>query len=202
MKTKTADKFFDSIDFVSIISTVKGIYTSDGSMSTLLDFERVLDDADLYAFKNWLKGELVQGPDLGRYSATCVFMWPYKLMPDPNGAMRLVKIGCKVEFAKSQIKVPVEVTNYDDFIPGGKFPKMVERPVWFVKIEIPLELMDNIKEGSIDLADSTIDLSDIEDAYDEDLDKQVNSDEDDNTDEAMNSGMQQPPAQPPMQQGL
>jgi hypothetical protein len=30
--------------------------------------------------------------------------------------------------------------------------------------------MDDIKEGSIDLADQTIDLSDIEDAYDEDLD--------------------------------
>jgi hypothetical protein len=30
--------------------------------------------------------------------------------------------------------------------------------------------MDDIKEGSIDLADSTIDLSEIEDAYNEDLD--------------------------------
>ena len=40
---KTADKFFDDVDYVSIISTIKGIYTSNGSMSVLLDFERVLD---------------------------------------------------------------------------------------------------------------------------------------------------------------
>lgn len=171
MKIKAPDKFFKNIDFISIVDTIKGIYTSDGSMSVLLDFERVLDDADLYAFKNWLKGELVQGPDLGRYSATCVFMWPAKLMPDPRGAMRLVKIGCKVEFAKSKIKVPIKVENEDDFVPGTHYPKMVERPVWYVKIEVPLELMDDIKEGSIELADRTIDLSDIEDAYDEDLDK-------------------------------
>lgn len=172
MTKKVADNFFNDIDFVSIISTVKGIYTSDGSMSTVLDFERVLDEADLYAFRNWISGELVQGPDVGRYSVTCTFMWPYDLMPDPRGAKRLVNIGCKVEFAKSQIEVPVEVLDYDDFVPGTRYPKMHKRKVWFVRIEIPLELMDNIKEGSIDLADSTIDLEEIEDAYSKDLDKE------------------------------
>jgi hypothetical protein len=104
-------------------------------------------------------------------------MWPYKMMPDPKGAVRLLKIGCKVEFAKSEIKVPVEVTSYDDLVPGGNYPKMKERKVWFVKIEIPLDLMDSIKEGSIDLADSTIDLADIDDAYNEDLDKDASQKE-------------------------
>lgn len=170
MKTLSADKFFNDIDFISIVDTIKGIYMSDGSMSTLLDFERVLDEADLYAFKNWLIGELVQGPVNGRYSTTCTFMWPYKLMPDPRGALRLINIGCKVKIAKSNLEVPVEVKDYEDFVPGTRYPKMKERKVWFVEIEIPLELMDNIKEGSIDLADSTIDLSELDDAYDEDLD--------------------------------
>ena len=172
MVHKVADDWFNDVDFVSIVSTVKGIYTSDGSMSILLDFERVLDNADLYANKNWLLGELVQGPNVGRYDVTCVFMWPYKLMPDPRGAKRLLALGCKVEFAKSEIKVPIEITNYDDFVPGTKYPRMSQRKIWFVKITIPLDLMDEIKEGSIDIAGQTIDLEDIEDAYDEDLDKQ------------------------------
>ena len=47
---------------------------------------------------------------------------------------------------------------------------MVKKKVWYVEIVIPFELMDDIKEGTIDLADQTIDLSEIEDAYDEDLD--------------------------------
>ena len=170
MKTLPADKFFNDIDFVSIVDTIKNIYASDGSMSTLLDFERVLDEADLYAFKNWKYGELVQGPDVGRYSAKCIFMWPHKLMPDPRGGMRLYNVGCKVNFGKGEIKVPVEVQDYDDFNPGTRYPKMHKRKVWFVEITIPFELMEDIKEGSIDLADQTIDLSEIEDAYDEDLD--------------------------------
>lgn len=169
---KVADNFFDNVNFVSIVDTVKGIMTSDGTMSVLLDFERVLDDADIYAFKNWINGELVDGPDIGRYSVKCTFMWPYKLMPDPSAAKRLLTLGCRVKFAKTNIKVPMEVTNYDDFVQGTMFPKMVSRKVWLVNIEIPLELMDSIKEGSIDLEDQTIDLQDIDDAYDEDLDKE------------------------------
>ena len=161
MKSLPADKFFNDIDFVSIVDTIKNVYMSDGSMSTLLDYERVLDEADLYAYKNWKHGELVQGPDLGRYSAKCIFMWPYKLMPDPRGALRLIKIGCKVAFGKGEIEVPVEVTDYEDFVPGTRYPKMHKRKVWFVEIVIPYELMDDIKEGSIDLAGKTIDLSEI-----------------------------------------
>lgn len=172
MTKQVADKFFDDINFVSIVSTVKGIMTSDGSMSILLDFERVLDDSDLYAFKNWEQGELVQGPKVGRYSVSCTFMWPCKLMPDPRGAKRLHSLGCKVKFYKTKIKVPVKVTNYDDFVQGTMYPKMEERKVWLINIEVPLELMDSIKNGSIDLEDQTIDLREIDDAYDEDLDKE------------------------------
>lgn len=196
MKNKSVNKFFSDIDFISIVDNIKGIYTSDGSMSNLLDFERVLSEADLYAFKNWMTGELVQGPDVGRYTTSCVFMWPYKMMPDPKGAVRLLNIGCKVEFAKSKIKVPIKVTNYDDFQPGGNYPKMVDRPVWFVRITMPLELMDDIKEGSIDLADSQIDLADLDDAYDEDLDKQTTEEDQDQSQEQDMLGMESPQAPP------
>jgi len=172
MGIKRADHFFNDVNFVSIVDNVKGIFTSDGTMSTLLDFERVLDEADLYAYKNWIVGELVDGPNVGRYSVKCTFMWPKNLMPDPRGAKRLLAIGCKLVFAKSKIKVPIEIKDYEDFVPGTRYPKMVEKPVWFVEITIPLELMDDIKEGSIDIADKKIDLDDIEDAYDKDLQKE------------------------------
>lgn len=171
MNNSKADHFFDTVNFVSIVDTIKNIYSSDGSMSVLLDFERVLDDADVYAFRNWQLGELVQGPNLKRYSVVCVFMWPYKLMPDPRAAKRLTILGCKVHYLETKIEVPVEVTNYEDFVPGTNYPKMAKRKVWLVRIEIPTELMNDIKEGYIDLADQKIDLDELEKAYNEDLDK-------------------------------
>lgn len=197
MKTLPADKFFNDIDFVSIVDTIKGVYMSDGAMSTLLDFERVMDEADVYAFKNWIVGELVDGPVVGRYNCKCVFMWPYKLMPNPKGALRLANIGCKVTYGKGEIKVPVEVKDYEDFVPGTRYPKMAKRKVWFVEIVIPFELMDDIKEGSIDLADQTIDLSEIEDAYDEDLDTAMTEE-----DSVETQAEEAQPGQVPMGQGM
>jgi hypothetical protein len=169
---KTADKFFDDVDYVSIIDTVKGIFTSDGSMAVLLDFERVLDEADLYAFRNWELGELVQGPVVKRYSVGCMFMWPYKLMPDPRAAKRLLNLGCSIKWKKTKIKVPVEVDDYDDFDPGSRYPKMKPKAIWLVYIEMPKELMDDIREGSIDLAGQNIDLNDLDEAYDDDMDSE------------------------------
>lgn len=187
MKNNSADNFFEDVNFVSIVDTIKNVFMSDGSMSTLLDFERVLDESDIYAYKNWLLGELVHGPIINRYSVKCIFMWPYKLMPDPSGIKRLLNIGCNVDVAKSKIKVPIEVKTHDDFVQGTKYPKMAEKPVWFVQVEIPKELMNDIKEGSIDLADQTIDLDEIEDAYDQDLDKENTQQEDQEQGENMQS---------------
>ena len=181
---KQADSFFKDIDFISIVDTIKNIYMSDGSMNTLLDFERVLDEADIYAYKNWINGELVQGPDVGRYTCKCSFMWPYKLMPDPRATLRLATIGCNVKMMKSKIEVPVAVTSYEDFQSGSRYPKMQENQVWFMQIEIPFELMDDIKEGSVDIAEDTIDLSEIEDAYDNDL-EQTKSEDDAGADDMM-----------------
>jgi hypothetical protein len=201
---KTADEFFDNVDYVSIIDTVKGIFTSDGSMAVLLDYERVLDEADLYAFKNWELGELVQGPDVKRYTVACIFMYPYKLMPDPRGAKRLAGVGCKIKFKKTKIKVPVAVENPDDYIPGTRYPKTAMREVWLVYIEMPKELMDDIREGSVDLAGQNIDLNELDDAYDDDLDKEDTGEEEDQQEDMMDQtgtaapGMGMPPPLPAM----
>ena len=185
-----SDKFFNGIDYPSIIDNIKGIYTSDGAMSTLLDFERVLDEADLYAFQNWDLGELVSGPNVKRYTVDCVFMYPHKLMPNPMGAKRLLGLGCDLKFKKTKIKVPVQIKDPGDYEPGTHYPKMVEREVWLVMIEMPKELMNDIREGSIDLAGQNIDLEDLDSAYDEDLDQDDNDEENDQAQEqGMGMGM-------------
>ena len=200
-KNLPSDAFFNSVDFVGIVDNIKNIYMSDGAMSTLLDFERCLDMADIYAFKNWIKGELVDGPIIGRYSCKCTFMWPHKLMPDPRGGARLEKIGCTVVYGKKEIRVPVEIKDYDDFVPGTRYPRMKERKVWFVQITIPNELMNDVKEGTIQLADEVIDLSDIDEAYDEDLDDSTQSDTGPETDaeQNQNSELEPNPAMPQIQ---
>jgi hypothetical protein len=53
--SKTIDQaiFKDGQDYWQVAENIRDIYMSEGSLLTLLDFERVLDELDLYAFKNW-----------------------------------------------------------------------------------------------------------------------------------------------------
>jgi hypothetical protein len=174
-----SDLFFKDIDFKSVVDNIKGISTSDASMNTLLDFERVLDESDLYAYQNWELGELVDGPNIKRYTVSCIFMYPLKLMPNPKGAKRLLSVGCNIKFKKTTIKVPVKIKDSDDYKPGTHYPKMVEKEVWLIYIEMPKDLMNDIRQGSIDLAGQTIDLEDLDSSYEDDLDKESSqSDED------------------------
>lgn len=168
--------FFDEPEWTSIVDNINGIYTSDGTIVTLLDFERVLDEADIYAFKNWNLGELVDGPNKKKYSCDCTFMWPYKLMPNPQAVKRLLTLGCSVKFRRTEIESPIKVEKPSDYKPGTHYPKLKPNKVWLVHITIPLSLMNDIREGSIDLADQTIDLSDLEDAYVDDLHQEKQED--------------------------
>jgi hypothetical protein len=92
------------------------------------------------------------------------------VMPDPRGAKRLLPLGCNVKFKKTSIKVPIQIKEPDDFKPGTHYPKLVDRKVWLVNITMPKELMNDIREGSIDLAGQNIDLEDLDDAYAQDYD--------------------------------
>jgi hypothetical protein len=172
-KTKFDEPIFkDGSDYWQVAENIRDIYLSEGSLLTLLDFERVLDELDLYAFANWEIGELVAGPDISKYRVTCTFLWPEKLMPDPRGARRLLPFDCDVKYKKTTMKVPVKIEDPSDFRPGTKKAKIIEKKVWLVEITMPKSLMSDIRTGSVELEDQDIDLQDLDDAYEQDLDKQ------------------------------
>jgi len=166
------DIFKDHSDYWMVADNIKDIYLSDGSLLSLMDFERVLDELDLYAFKNWQLGELVAGPEISRYKVSCTFMWPGKLMPDPRGARRLLPFDCDVKYKKTRIKIPVKIEEPDDYIPGTHKARLIERPVWLVEITMPKSLMSEMRTGSIELEGQSIDLEELDRAYEEDLDQQ------------------------------
>ena len=85
---------------IDVANNLNSIYNSNTQFSILKDFERVIDELDIYVYKNWKDGELVSGPDIERHWVTCSFMWPYAEMPDPDGGKRLTDYDCKVSFEK------------------------------------------------------------------------------------------------------
>ena len=63
-------------DVLDIIRNVQTLYAVGPTLGILKDFERVVDELDVYVFTNWEDGELLSGPVDSRHFVTCSFMWP------------------------------------------------------------------------------------------------------------------------------
>lgn len=134
-------------DIIDVIKNLQTLSENNSAFKVLKDFERVLDELDIYVFKNWEEGELVSGPDVGRYTVTCKFMWDRLEMPDPEGAKRLYEHGCQVVYSKEEILMPRKIKDPDDYRPGTKKGKIDAHPVWVVTIEMPKKLMQDVYVG-------------------------------------------------------
>lgn len=134
-------------DILDVIKNVETIYSANSSLSILKDFERVLDEMDMYVYKNWSDGELAEGPRVDRHWITASFMWPKNKMPDPMAAKRLVDYGCKVKYEKTFVLSPRTIETPDDLRPGTKKGKIDKLPVWLVEIAMPKKLVSDIYNG-------------------------------------------------------
>lgn len=134
-------------DIVEVIKNLQTLSENQSAFKVLKDFERVLDELDVYVYKNWLEGELIEGPDVSRYSVTCKFMWDRNEMPDPEGGKLLTNYGCEVKYERTFVMLPRKIKDPSDYRPGTKKGKIDAHPVWIVHIEMPKKLMQDIEVG-------------------------------------------------------
>jgi|TARA_B100001094_G_scaffold200441_1_gene194471 hypothetical protein len=113
------------------------IHRSASLLDVLIEFDKFLDDLNVYSYDNWLEGEVVDGPHLTRYWCEISLMYPYEQMPDPAGGERLLGKKCKVYYKEDYYLEPREVKTPDDYEPGSRKPKSDKIPVWVVKIKLP-----------------------------------------------------------------
>lgn len=134
-------------DVSNILKSVERVYNSNTNFQILKDFERVLDELDLYVYPNWEDGELASGPTVDRYWVTCEFMWDFNKMPDPTGGSRLLDYDCSVIYIQSEITEPRIIRKPSDVRPGTKKGKLDSKKIWLVKIKMPKKLISDIWVG-------------------------------------------------------
>lgn len=164
--------------------TLDNLVDSSSDLNVLLEFEEVLDNLNMYAYKNWEYGEVIAGPEVSKYWITVTLMYPYKLMPDPDGAQRLIKHGARVFYGKDVFMEPKKITSPEDLMPpdpetGKRKPVRVKKPVWLVRIEMPRQFVDEFESDKITINGMDIDLGEVEGAYDSDYDNELNPDKQD-----------------------
>ena len=147
-------------DVLDIIRNVQSLYAVGPTLTILKDFERVIDELDVYVFANWEDGELLSGPVDSRHFVTCSFMWPADKMPDPSGGKRLLDRGCKVTYAKDELLKPREIKTPEDYRPGTVKGKIDAHDIWVVQIKMPKELIGNFKHGKDEIENQ--DESDVQ----------------------------------------
>ena len=93
-------------------------------------------------------------------------------MPDPRGGARLLPYDCQVKYIKKEITIPIKIENPSDYAPGTHKARLVQKPVWLVEITMPKELMNEIRTGSVEFENETVDLGELDQSYEEDLDQE------------------------------
>lgn len=134
-------------DILDVIRNIQDLYENNSSLAVLKDFERVLDEMDMYVYKNWEDGELAYGPKVDRHWITAGFMWPNDKMPDPTAGKRLLELGCKVKYRKSKLIEARPIRSPDDFRPGTKKGKLDTSPIWIVEIQMPKKIAFDMYKG-------------------------------------------------------
>ena len=87
---------------------------------------------------------------LEQHGINVTLMYPRGGIPDPDAIRRLDKYGCKVNFVKEEVEVPVRVKGPDDLKDlKTKEPKMESKPIWLVKIEMPSRFLETFEDRSL-----------------------------------------------------
>jgi len=139
------------------LQAVSRIDDSTDLVDIMIGIEDYLDRNDIYAYKNWMNGELVDGPYIQPYWITATFKWPYREMPDPTGGTRLLTQGTKVRFFLDEENDPQLIKQPSDYEPGTHKPKIKKVKVWLVELMIPRRFIDSIDDEVMDLYDERAD---------------------------------------------
>jgi hypothetical protein len=131
-------------DTLDIINNLNNLYSHTNNFEILKDFERVIDELDMYVYENWELGEIVEGPQVDRYWVTCSFMWDGDKMPDPSAGTRLIDYDCKVTYRKDYLVVPRKIKDPSDIRPGTQKGKLDKKSIWVVTIKMPISLITDI----------------------------------------------------------
>ena len=150
---------------------LNAIFDNKDLLDVLIDVEDVFDGIDLYAFANWIDGLVVSGPHVSRYWINVKLMYLHKNMPDPTGAQRLERHGCKIKYEKTHFE-QVKKVNVDDMEVrrDPRHPmtfnktraKKYEIPVWIIDIDLPKQFVDDFVSDTIWINGISVDVDDID----------------------------------------
>ena len=163
------------VDMEELVGALARVRKNENSLGILLTFEGILDHSHLYAYENWIDGEIIRGPVTSKHWVEVDLMYPVSKMPNPRGAMRLVNMGCHIQFRYDDLLTSVRIRSRSDLVPdknrAGKYrPKRKKIPIIVFTFQVPRQLFKNYESLKADTMGQAEDLDELVAAYDSGLD--------------------------------
>lgn len=144
-------------------------------MDVAMECAYFLEQIGALGYRNWDKGEIINGPHVSRFFSTITFMFSSKALPDISVIERLKRMQCKISYETDTYRRVV--TYRDDGEENAEYyQKVVDHKVWLLTIKIPNRYLA--------LDGNTIMSIDGDDIYYDDIEIVYN----DEAEEAMNQG--------------
>lgn len=132
-------------------------YDNSVLLNVMMNIEKFLcEELMIYPYKGWENGEVVAGPFMRKYHISVILRYDYEDMPDPDVLKIFKRQGIVCTYKKLYETI------------GDK-----KEPVWYVKLEIPRELVsDERQQEHLKTISHLLDIENIEDmSSDEDTDQ-------------------------------
>ena len=130
-------------------SPVQTLYDQDGLLDILLGIEKYFDDMDLYAYKNWIYGELVEGPIVSKYWCEVTFKYDHDTFPDPLATEMFERQGTKVmvkqDWEVGPVTHPRSLGDMQTVAAQGaglSVPADERKPIILYKFQIPRRIVN------------------------------------------------------------
>jgi hypothetical protein len=142
---------------------LKDLEDSDHLLDALIQCEDILDSLDVYVYRNWFSGEVIEGPIIKRHWVSITLLYPTRKMPDPKAALRLMKHGISLEFTK--VKKENDKHETKGMAASEEHEDHEKNKYWMVEITFPRRLLKPIT-NDLERYDDEVEVSDVEDAKD------------------------------------
>ena len=128
---------------------IQRLYDQNGLLDILLGVEEYFSGMDLYAYKNWIDGELVEGPIVSKYWVEVIFKYTKETFPDPRAMLIFERQGTKVTIKEDweikPIAHPRALSDMQSVVAQRSSvskPKDIREPILLVKFQIPRRLVN------------------------------------------------------------
>lgn len=167
-------------------NTIQSLYDQSGLLDILLGVEEYFDNMDLYAYKNWIYGELIEGPIVSKYWVEVVFKYTQETFPDPVATKIFEKQGTKVsvkrDYEITPIQHPRQESDMQTYIGGNmgagvRKPKDERHPVILYRFQIPRRLVNPESFDEYKLMASDFNQSDVNEEIDDPVQSEESTEE-------------------------